>query len=208
VYRLRFPDGDFRMRQRTRYLRPLMLIPLGVCAIAPAQQASDPLEACYQLADSAAQLTCFRQEMQRRHALTAQQATTTAPAPAPAAAPSSAATQTFTPTPRSAAIAPAARPQGDDTVGLDGRQLSIKRKQEGIEAPTIKPIVAGLTELKQRPGHQYYFELDNGQVWESTDAQSDLFLGPHESVTIRPGFLGAFFLRTQEGNSIRVHRLR
>jgi hypothetical protein len=35
-----------------------------------------------------------------------------------------------------------------------------------------------------------------------------LLLGRHETVTIRSGVLGAFFLKTQEGNSIRVHRLK
>lgn len=74
------------------------------------------------------------------------------------------------------------------------------------EAP--QPMVVTLTRLIQRPGHQYSFELANGQVWESTDVEGDLFLGPHESVTIRGGAMGAFFLKTQSGVSIRVHRLR
>jgi hypothetical protein len=65
-----------------------------------------------------------------------------------------------------------------------------------------------VAKLKPRPGHLYYFELDNGQTWESTDSEGDLFLAPHAKVIIRPGLFGAFFLKTPEGNSIRVHRLR
>jgi hypothetical protein len=95
-----------------------------------------------------------------------------------------------------------------DTVGLDGKQLIIKRREAGVQPEPIKPITAAVAALKSRPGHQYYFELDNGQVWESTDSEGDLLLGPHETVVIRPGVLGAFFLKTPQGRSIRVHRLR
>jgi hypothetical protein len=84
----------------------------------------------------------------------------------------------------------------------------LKRKAENVHTAAPEPMVVTLTRLTQRPGHQYFFELANGQVWESTDAEPDLFLSPHEIVTIRAGVLGAFFLKTQEGNSIRVHRLR
>ena len=183
---------------RTVYIPLCLLMLSGIAATAWAQEATDPMETCYRLTDPGAQLACFKQEMQRRHA--ASRGTGIAPvAPtaktaAPAAAASEAHTATHTPP--------------DDTIGLDGRQLRIKRNEEGIQPPTLKPIVAALTQLKSRPGHQYFFELDNGQVWESTDAEPDLFPGPHETVTIRPGVFGAFFLKTQAGRSIRVHRLR
>jgi hypothetical protein len=84
----------------------------------------------------------------------------------------------------------------------------LRRKAENVHPEAPKPMVVTLTRLTPRPGHQYYFELANGQVWESTDTEPDLFLNPHETVTIRAGVLGAFFLKTAEGNSIRVHRLR
>jgi hypothetical protein len=164
-----------------------------------APQASDPLETCYQMSDDSAQLACFRREMQRRHALAAggttyaSSASTSGAASAPAALGHLAAAPT-----RSA----------DDTVGLDGKQLAIKRKAEGIPPSVVKPIVAALLHLRSRPGHQYSFELDNGQVWEATDTEPDLFLKPHETVTIKPGVLGAFLLKTEEGISVRVHRVR
>ena len=140
------------------------------------------MEVCYRMSDADLRHACFDKEMQRRHSA------------APNGAGSSA--------PRSATVRPA------DTVGLDGRQLILKRKEEGIQPKAVQPMVAVIATLMQRPGHLYYFELDNGQVWESTDTVGDLFLGPHETVVIRPGVLGAFFLKTQDGNSIRVHRLR
>jgi hypothetical protein len=178
-----------------------LLLPTGVVVMAADQQAADPLDACYQLQDTTMRVACYDQEVQRRHAAAAQQrhpVVAVAPAAAPVSAAPAATTQT----------APASQAAIDDTIGLDGKQLDIKRKQEGIQPVAIKPIVAALARLQPRPGHQYDFELDNGQVWESTDTEPDLFLDPHETVTIRPGILGAFFLKTQEGNSIRVHRLR
>ncbi len=152
---------------------------------AVAQQSADPMEACFQMTDPAARSACYDHEMQRRHA---------------AAAPAT--------TPATTSLTPATKRPIDDTIGLDGKQLSLKRKEQGLRPEPVQPIVAALATLKQRPGHLYYFELDNGQVWESTDTEPELFLGPHETVRIRPGILGAFFLKTQEGNSIRVHRVR
>ncbi|MGC1457016.1 MAG: hypothetical protein WA825_01935, partial [Steroidobacteraceae bacterium] len=108
--------------------------------------------------------------MRRRHAATS------VPAPPAASAPNTAASLTTAP-------AKAA----DDTVGLDGRQLILKRKAENIPTEAPQPMVVMLTRLTQRPGHQYYFELANGQLWESTDTQPELFLSPHETVTIRAG---------------------
>jgi hypothetical protein len=162
-----------------------MLLLAHASETAVAQQSADPMEACFQMTDPAARFTCYDHEMQRRHA-----------AVAPASIPGTTSLTTATQAPI------------DDTIGLDGKQLSLKRKEEGLTPEPVQPIVAALAALKQRPGHMYYFELDNGQVWESTDTVPELFLGPHETVRIRPGVLGAFFLKTQEGNSIRVHRVR
>ncbi len=170
----------------------LWLLGFGLLpALALTQEASDPMEHCFSLGDSAARLACFDGEMRRRHA------GTSVPAPPATSAPITGATLTTAPT-----------KAADDTVGLDGRQLILKRKEENIRIEAPQPMVAMLARLTLRPGHQYYFELENGQLWESTDTQPDLFLSPHETVTIRAGVMGAFFLKTQEGHSIRVHRLR
>lgn len=151
-------------------------------AAVAAQESTDPMEVCYRMADADRRHTCFDQEMQRRHSAAANAAVTDAP--------------------RAKPTAPV------DTTGLDGRQLIIKRKEAGIRVEPVQPIVSAVARLRPRPGNLYYFELDNGQVWESTQTEADLFLGPHATVMIRPGVLGAFFLKTPEGRSIRVHRLR
>jgi hypothetical protein len=171
-----------------------LLLALGYgCATALAQGSTDPMEACSQLSDANVRLACFDREIQRRHAAAA---SANSPANAAPASPASPAAPTVSQKPV------------DDTIGLDGKQLLIKRKEEGIAPAPPTHIVAVLAQLRPRPGNQYYFELDNGQVWESTDNQGPLLLGRRETVTIRSGVLGAFFLKTQEGNSIRVHRLK
>jgi hypothetical protein len=102
----------------------------------------------------------------------------------------------------------AGRSQTDDNVGLDGKQLIKKLKEQRVQPEPVKLIVATITRLRQRPDHFYSFELDNGQVWEQTDSAPGLFVKPNDTVTIRPGALGAFFLKTQDRQSIRVHRVR
>jgi hypothetical protein len=172
-----------RRRHRMEWIPFATLLLAQLSATVLAQDSSDPMEVCYRMSDADLRHACFDREMQRRHSVAATAGTGSS-------------------APRSATVGPA------DTVGLDGRQLIIKRREAGIQPEPVKPIVAALTALKPRPGHLYYFALDNGQVWESTDSEADLFLDPRETVSIRPGVLGAFFLKTPEGRSIRVHRLR
>jgi hypothetical protein len=174
----------------TRWILPGLLMIGPFPATALAQESTDTMEVCFRMSAPEARLACFDNEMQRRHALAAR-----GPATAP---PPTIATTSVTTTNQ--------RP--DDTIGLDGKQLILKRKEEGIQPEVVKPMVAVIAKLTPRPGHLYYFEFENGQVWESTDTVGDLFLGSHETVVIRSGILGAFFLKTEEGNSIRVHRLR
>ncbi|HEY6457459.1 MAG TPA: hypothetical protein VIY90_19450 [Steroidobacteraceae bacterium] len=186
--------------RHTRWI--LLCLPMfgSFAATVLAQTSSDPMEACFRMSDRDAKLACFDNEMQRRHALAAREPATAPTAPAATSAPPA--------TNANSSIKTAKQGPPDDTIGLDGKQLIRKRKEEGIQPKAVQPMVAVIATLKQRPGHLYYFELENGQVWESTDTEGDLFLGPHETVLIRPGILGAFFLKTQDGKSIRVHRLR
>lgn len=178
--------SNLRERKVSGVVVPLCLLLGYFWDPAVAQESADAIAVCSAVADAGARLACYDHEAQRRRAATRG----TSAAPVPAAAP----------------VAPSTKP--DDTIGLDGKQLDLKRKEAGIQPVVVKSFSAALTRLKARPGHQYSFELDNGQVWESTDTEPDLFVSPHETVQIRPGLLGAFFLKTQEGHSIRVHRVR
>ena len=162
----------------------LALIP----AIACAQGNADPMEACYQKPDGAARLACFNQEMQRRH-----------PGAAPAA---------VAPQPAAATVAPASRAQSaDDTVGLQGSALRRALKEEGVREATIKPIVARVVRVLPRPHSELAFVLDNGQTWEQAESMESLDVKLRDSVTIKPGVFGAFFLNTPRNQRVRVHRI-
>ncbi len=185
------------------------LLATAFSAAAAAQPAPDPLEACYQKPDGAARLACFDQEMQRRHATGAPQkapANTAAPAArapdAPLAARPSVQKETAGPGTATSHV--------DDNVGLEGAQLRKKLREQGIsdERPKPQPIVAQVAQAKWRADHRYTFLLDNGQIWEQVEDQPGLFVDAHESVTISPGVLGSFFLKTSKDRYVRVRRLQ
>jgi hypothetical protein len=172
----------------------VMLTLVTLSAIASAQDSPDRLDACVTLTDATARLACFDHEMQRRHT-TARTTPTTPATPAAAATPTAAA---------------ADQKRADENVGLQGKQLHMKLKEQGIQSKPepVKPIVSTIVRLLPRPDNEYAFELDNGQTWEQAESKSGLNVNPHETVTIEPGILGAFFLTTQSHQRVRVHRIR
>jgi hypothetical protein len=158
-----------------------LIIGLGLfSSLALAQSKQDPLEACYQQPDGAPRLACFNREMQRRQAATA-----TTPATG----------------------STAATPAPPDTVGLQGSELRKKLKDEGVKPEPVKPIVATVVRVVPRPHSEQAFVLDNGQTWEQTESMENLDVKLHDTVTIKPGILGAFFLNTPRSQRVRVHRI-
>jgi hypothetical protein len=159
-----------------------IILTLGALpAIAAAQSSPDPLEVCAKQTDATARLACFDHEMQRRHATT----------------------------PSTPAAAAADQNHTDENVGLEGTQLHKKLKEQGVETKPepVKPIVSTIVRLLPRPDSGYAFELDNGQTWEQAESKT-LNVNPHDTVTIQPGVLGAFFMTTQRHQRVRVHRIR
>src|ERR1700761_131714 len=141
--------GSRRLLHAT--MNVIWLLSFGILPkIALTQASPDPMDTCASMSDSAARLSCFDHEMQKRHAAIQQSSAGRAAASAPAA-----------PNPAAAVSTARTRPE-DDTIGLDGRQLILKRKAENIHSDAPEPIVVTLARLIQHPGHQYYFELDNG----------------------------------------------
>jgi hypothetical protein len=169
------------------------LIVLGLFStLALAQNKPDPLEACYQQPDGAPRLACFNREMQRRQAATAG--------------------TTATPATGTTAVAPAApaavtRKAADDTVGLQGSELRKKLKHDDVKPEVVKPIVAKVVRMVPRPHSMQAFVLDNGQAWEQAESKDNLDVKLDDTVTIKPGILGAFFLNTPRSQRVRVHRI-
>lgn len=165
-----------------------LIISLGLVAtLTLAQGRPDPLEACYQQPDGAPRLACFNKEMQRRQAAAAAGAGT---APAPAAAPTV-----------------SAKKPADDNVGLQGSDLRRKLKAQGVQPELVRPIVAKVIRMVPRSHSETAFELDNGQTWQQAELVDNLDVRLQDTVTIKPGALGAFFLNTPRSQRVRVHRI-
>jgi hypothetical protein len=178
----------------------------GLSATAAAAPGSaDPLDACAKETDATARLACFDHEMQRRR--------TTTPAAASTPAAKAATTATTAPTATTAtpkpATAAANQQQADENVGLEGKQLHKKLKEQGLDPKPerVRPIVSTITRLLPRANNEYAFELDNGQTWEQAESKT-LNVSPQDTVTIQPGVLGAFFMTTQKHQRVRVQRIR
>jgi hypothetical protein len=192
---------------------------VALAALAAAQTPTDPFEVCAQKTDATDRLACFDREMQRRHATgAAPAASATRSTPAASAAPPAA---TAAAAPAAAARAVEAPPaqqsaptvkgnaasHADENVGLSGEALRKKQREQGVAEEKPKPIVSQVTRAISHPDHRYTFFLDNGQVWEQAESRPGLFVDAHETVTISPGVLGAFFMETSRHQNFRVRRI-
>jgi hypothetical protein len=158
---------------------------LSTAAVA---QQSDAFDACASVQDSTARVACFDRAVAARHAVQG--------------------TASKSPPPVTAAPAPAPAKATDSTVGLDARQVHKLQEARGEpKPPPTAPITARLVRIIPRQPLISAFELDNGQIWEQAESMK-LAAQPQELITIRPGLLGAFFLKTAAGTVVRVHRLR
>jgi hypothetical protein len=159
-------------------------------AVATAQQ-SDPYHACAAEKDSTARLACFDGVDSARHPTSSAPSNAPAVSNAPAAAP------------------PPGRP-ADPDIGLDARQARLERAQRGEPEPAPAQsavIVATVVTVIPRTPLISAFELSNGQIWEQAESMR-FSAEPQQTVTIRPGLLGAFFLKNAAGDSVRVHRVK
>jgi hypothetical protein len=160
-------------------------IATALLSTAAMAQQPDVYHACAAEKDPTARLACFDRVDSARH-----------PAPsAPAAAPT-------------VSAPPAASRPADPDVGLDARQARRERAQRGTPEPAQPAaIVATVVRVIERGPLISAFELSNGQIWEQAESLK-FSAEPRQTVTIRPGLLGAFFLKNAAGASVRVHRLQ
>jgi hypothetical protein len=152
-------------------------------------QHPDVYHACAAEKDPTARLACFDRVDSARYPT----------ASAPSAAPAVSAVP---------AAARAASSQANPDIGLDARQARRERAQRG--APAQAPpaaIVATVVRVIERGPLISAFELSNGQIWEQSESMK-FSAEARQTVMIRPGLLGAFFLKNTAGVSVRVHRLQ
>jgi hypothetical protein len=218
VSAFKLPIGGAAVSQRTVCVAVVILF----LSSAAAARQSDAFDICAQNADPTARLACFDREQAARNAADPASAPTAAratpapaarvtPAPAAQVAPAPAAQVAPAPAvraaPASAAVSGAS--SSDRDVGLDALELRRQRAQRGETQPAAPaPIEAMLIKVISRQPLINAFELDNGQIWEQSEAKR-IAATPNQKVVITHGVLGAFFLKTADGTVVvRVHRLK
>lgn len=155
----------------------------------------DAFDRCALTKDPAARLACFDGAVAARRAANSPR--------------TSATTTKHAPVSNTTAKAPA--PTANRDIGLSGEQLRQERRERGEPEPPTAPapaaIVARVVRVIPRGPFVSAFELDNGEIWEQSEAKS-FSAEPREEVTIRPGVLGSFFLKNADGAVVRVHRVK
>jgi hypothetical protein len=98
----------------------------------------------------------------------------------------------------------------DSEFGLEGQALAKKRAAETPKDAPSKPeqLVATIKSVTGRGKGDYRFELDNGQLWVESQRTGGEPPAIGETVTIRPGLLGSYFLEREKGLALRVKRVK
>ena len=165
--------------------------------LASAQVLPASVLACVQETDSARRLACYDREVLRL-----------APAAAkrmPAEPPSSASLESAAPnTPPAADISPVLSDSPEHQFGMTGQ---LQRK-EGTQPPQVDKLSVRIAALSYKPRGEAIVTLENSQVWEEADAESHLPLHVGDTVTIRRGVLGAFYMSSDKVLGLRVKRVR
>lgn len=188
-----------------------------------AQSGADALSACTSLKNEKARLKCYDEQMAKHGRAAAASEVTAAPSapePVPAAsaasaaptAPASAAARA--PATPAAAAAPAATPHADsgsalspeDEFGLAGEALRKKRQKQNAALPPDE-ISARVKAVSRRAWGEHLIELENGQFWVETRHMGREPPATGETVRIRRGVLGAYYLEREHGAPLKVKRL-
>jgi hypothetical protein len=104
---------------------------------------------------------------------------------------------------------PSAGHSADNTFGMTP-PLERKQHPESSAAKSIDKLTGRVVSVSHKLRGEAVFDLDNGQVWEQADAESGsrFQLNPGDSVTIKHGTFGSFWLSAPTVPAIRVRRVR
>jgi hypothetical protein len=172
------------------------------------QSAADSMVGCTYVAEKSARLRCYDDQMMRLgHKIESESAAASMQVPA----------ETHAPAPPRAAAAPSAEPSSPAQAPAPvSKQTEFAltpemRKKRLAETATksSQELVARVTAVSARAHGEHRIELDNGQVWVET--QSTTRFDPPavgDTVTVRHGTLGSYFLSAQSGPARRVERIR
>lgn len=86
-------------------------------------------------------------------------------------------------------------------------ELDKRQQRESEHKPARQTLVARVVSISRRNDGGLLLRLDNGQSWLQLEQRGGASLAPGDTVSITPGMLGSYLLRSDSGVSSRVRRL-
>jgi len=115
--------------------------------------------------------------------------------------------------PRTSSPKPAAAAVATDQAASEARKFGLSSRQRAaLEAKPAEPALAATTAavktVRRLPSGYLLIGLDNDQVWQQTELDSQIRLQPGDQVTIRRASMGSHLLDTPAHYSTRVRRIQ
>lgn len=187
---------------RRRWLRPTLWV-LAAVALPAVQAQTLDFGSCVRIEDLSARLACYDRAAGRTPS-------TSTAAPAPAPAPSAAPVAPLAPAAAVAVAppappAPVAPPPATGVAGFGAPSMPLTKAERATEVDRIEAKVTAVRALAR--GEQV-LTLENGQVWQQTEATREQQFAVGDVVVIRKGLLGSFLLTLASGSrNSRVKRI-
>jgi hypothetical protein len=108
-------------------------------------------------------------------------------------------------TPTTTASSDAGAPAAPREFGLND---SVRRARGEPDSRTGTPerIESTVVAVATLPGGLLRVTLENGQVWDQTEAASSFLPRPGRGITLRRGAIGSFLMRAESGPAVRARR--
>ena len=84
----------------------------------------------------------------------------------------------------------------------------MQRKQGTPPPPHLEKLSGRIAAVAYKPHGEAIVSLEGGQVWEEVEAEPHLPLHPGDTVTIKRGVLGSFYMSSGRVLGLRVRRVR
>jgi hypothetical protein len=94
----------------------------------------------------------------------------------------------------------------EQTFGLSQQQVRKVQHLEQKDSGKPVSLTAKVVRLTQRRYGEFVVTLDNDQVWLQVAGEGTVLLNVGDTVTLKPGLLGSYFLITPAGSATRVKR--
>jgi hypothetical protein len=88
------------------------------------------------------------------------------------------------------------------------RKLQSPEQRKQVTKEQLETLSGRVVTLSHRQQGETVITLDNGQIWQQMESDSPLTLTVGQTITIRRGALGSFYLTTPLGFALRVKRIR